>query len=119
MRYRALMLTLLMLPVQLPAAEEGIEAGARYSSTAFAYDIEPPAGTWVPWSALEDDYAHADMGYLGVRGYGAVVMPICWQGERPSQLALLEVFLSRFGEDYPTPFIESESMISKGDANGS
>ena len=119
MRYRALMLTLLMLPVQLPAAEEGIEAGARYSSTAFAYDIEPPAATWVPWSALEDDYAHADMGYLGVRGYGAVVMPICWQGERPSQLALLEVFLSRFGEDYPTPFIESESTISKGDANGS
>jgi tetratricopeptide (TPR) repeat protein len=45
-------------------------------------------------------------------------MPVCWQGERPSQLALLEVFLSRFGEDYPTPFVDSESEVSKGSANG-
>ncbi|MDH4004369.1 MAG: DUF3857 domain-containing protein [Gammaproteobacteria bacterium] len=119
MRYRALMLTLLMLPVQLLAGEDGVGSGARYSSNAFAYDIEPPAGTWVPWAALEDDYAHADAGYLGVSGYGAVVMPVCWQGERPSQLALLDVFLSRFGEDYPSPFIDSESEVSKGNANGS
>jgi tetratricopeptide (TPR) repeat protein len=110
---------LLLLPLQLLAAEDDLDPGASYSSGAFAYAIEPPAGTWVRWSALADDYAHADVGYLGVNGYGAVVMPVCWQGERPSQLALLEVFLSRFGEDYPTPFVDSETEVSKGRASGS
>jgi hypothetical protein len=118
MRYRALMLTLLLLPVQLLAGEDGYGPEARYSSSAFAYQVDPPAGMWVPWSALDDDYAHADAGYLGVSGYGAVVMPVCWVGERPSRLALLEVFLSRFGEDYPTPFIDTESEVGKGAASG-
>ena len=119
MRYRAPTLLLLLLPLQLLAGEDDLDPGASYSSGAFAYEIEPPAGTWVRWSALADDYAHADVGYLGVNGYGAVVMPVCWQGERPSQLALLEVFLSRFGEDYPTPFVDSEREVSKGRASGS
>ena len=118
MRYRALMLTLLLLPVELLAGEDGFGAEARYSSSAFAYQVDPPAGMWVPWSALDDDYAHADAGYLGVSGYGAVVMPVCWVGERPSRLALLDVFLSRFGEDYPTPFIDTESEVGKGAASG-
>ena len=118
MRYRALMLTLLLLPVQLLADEDGFGPGARYSSSAFGYQVDPPAGTWVPWSALEDDYAFADAGYLGVSGYGAVVMPVCWRGEAPSRLALLEVFLSRFGEDYPTPFIDSEAEAGKDGARG-
>ena len=46
-------------------------------------------------------------------------MPFCWQGERPTQLAHLEVLLSRFGEDYPTPFVDSETEVSKGRASGS
>jgi tetratricopeptide (TPR) repeat protein len=112
------MLALVVLPVQLLAGEDGVASEVRHSSSAFAYQLDPPAGTWVPWSALEDDYAHADAGYLGVGGYGAVIMPVCWQGEGPSQLALLEVFLSRFGEDYPTPFIDTESPLSKGGAKG-
>jgi tetratricopeptide (TPR) repeat protein len=118
MRYRAIMFTLLLLPVQLLAGEDSVAPVARYSSSAFAYQLELTAGTWVPWSALEDDYAHADVGYLGINGYGAVIMPVCWQGERPSQLALLEVFLSRFGEDYPTPFVDTESAVEKGAASG-
>ena len=112
MRYRAPTLLLLLLPLQLLADDDQPDPGASYSSGAFAYEIEPPAGTWVRWSALADDYAHADVGYLGVSGYGAVVMPVCWQGEKPSRLALLEVFLSRFGEDYPTPFVDSEAISS-------
>ena len=118
MRYRAPTLLLLLLPLQLLADDDQPDPGASYSSGAFAYEIEPPAGTWVRWSALADDYAHADVGYLGVSGYGAVVMPVCWQGEKPSRLALLEVFLSRFGEDYPTPFVDSEAEVAKGDATG-
>ena len=118
MRYRALLLTLSLLPLQLLGADGGYGVDGHYRSGTFAYEIEPAAETWVPWSALGDDYAHADSGYLGVLGYGSVVMPVCWQGERPSQNALLEVFLSRFGEDYPTPFIESESDVSKNGARG-
>jgi tetratricopeptide (TPR) repeat protein len=118
MHYRALTLTLLLLTPPLLAAEGGLGPGERYSSSTFGYAVEPPAGTWVPWSALGDEYARADTGYLGINGYGAVVMPVCWQGERPSQRALVEVFLARFGEDYPTPFIHTESQVEKGSASG-
>jgi transglutaminase-like putative cysteine protease/tetratricopeptide (TPR) repeat protein len=118
MRYRALLLTLSLLPMQLAAGEDDADPAGRYVSGAFGYEIDPPAGTWIAWRALEDDYAHADTGFLSERGYGAVVMPFCWQGEAPSRLALLEVFMSRFGEDYPTPFVHTESDVDKGDATG-
>jgi tetratricopeptide (TPR) repeat protein len=118
MRYRALLLTLSLLPMQLLAGDNVPGSAGRYVSGAFAYEIDPPAGTWMAWPALDDDYAYADVGYLGVSGYAAVVMPVCWQGEAPSRLALLEVFLSRFGEEYPTPFVHSESDVSKGSATG-
>jgi hypothetical protein len=118
MGYRALLLTLSLLPIQVLGADGEYGVDGHYRSGTFAYEIDPPAETWVPWSALADDYAHADSGYLGVFGYGSVVMPVCWQGERPSQGALLEVFLSRFGEDYPTPFIKSEADVSKNGARG-
>jgi len=118
MPYRALLLTLSLLPIPLLASDGDVGRAERHVSDAFAYEIDPPAATWVSWPALGDDYAHADAGYLGVRGYGAVIMPVCWQGEPPSRLALLEVFLSRFGEDYPTPFVHSESDVSKDGASG-
>lgn len=118
MRYRALLLTLSLLPIPSPGADGEYGDDGRYRSATFAYEIAPPAQTWVPWSALADDYAHADSGYLGVFGYGSVVMPVCWQGDAPSQGALLEVFLSRFGEDYPTPFIKSEADVGKDGARG-
>ena len=118
MRFRALLITLSLLPLQLLAADGGYGVDRHYRSGTFAYEIDPPVETWVPWSGLEGDYAHADSGYLGVFGYGSVVMPVCWEGERPSQNALLEIFLSRFGEDYPTPFIKSESDVSKYGARG-
>jgi tetratricopeptide (TPR) repeat protein len=118
MQNRALLLTLSLLPVQLLGADDGYGVDGHYRSGTFAYEIGSPADIWAPWSALEDDYAHADSDYLGVFGYGSVVMPVCWQGERPSQNVLLDVFLSRFGEDYPTPFIKSESDVDKNGASG-
>ena len=118
MRYRALLLILSLLPVQLLAAADRTGVAGRHVSDAFAYEIDPPAGAWAPWPDLAEDYANADVGFLSVNGYGAVVMPVCWQGEAPSRLALLDVFLARFGEDYPTPFIHTESEVSKGDAQG-
>ncbi|MCH7835035.1 MAG: DUF3857 domain-containing protein, partial [Proteobacteria bacterium] len=73
---------------------------------------------WLPWSDLDDDYSYADVGALATKGYGAVVMPVCWQGQRPTQLALVDVYMEQFGEQYPTSFITFEAPIEKGDANG-
>lgn len=118
MRYGALLLTLFVLPALTLADEESFKLGGDHESRAFAYEIDVPLGSWFKWSDLEDDYPYADAGFLGIEGYGAVLMPVCWEGPRPTQLALLEVFLERFGEDYPTPFVQSETDISKGDATG-
>ncbi len=118
MRYGALLLTLFLLPALTQADDEGFKLGGSHESRAFAYEVDVPLGTWFKWSDLEDDYNYADSGFLGIEGYGAVVLPVCWEGPRPTQLALLEVFMERFGEDYPTPFVHSETDVSKGDATG-
>jgi len=90
----------------------------QYRSSAFAYKLAADPDIWFPWADLENDYELADTGALGAKGYGAVVMPFCWQGMRPTHLALLDVFLEQFGEEYPTPFITHEEPILKGDATG-
>ena len=112
------MLTLFLLPGLVQADDEGVSLGGSYKSQTFAYELDAPLGVWFKWPDLEDDYAYADSGTLGLKGYGAVVMPVCWDGARPTQLALLEVFMERFGEDYPTSFVRSETAVNKGDATG-
>lgn len=89
-----------------------------YRSEVFAYSLSANKKIWFPWSDIEDSYAVADIGALGAKGYGSFVMPFCWQGARPAQLALLDVFMEQFGEDYPTPFITEERPIEKGAATG-
>ena len=89
-----------------------------YRSSAFAYELAADPDIWFPWADLENNYEIADTGALGAKGYGAVVMPFCWQGMRPTHLALFDVFLEQFGEEYPTPFITNEKPILKGDATG-
>ena len=118
MRYGPLILLLVSLPGLSPAEERAFGFAGDYESRAFAYRLDLPMGTWFQWSDLRDDYTYADSGYLGIKGYGAVVMPVCWRGERPPQPALLEIFMQRFGEDYPTPFVRSESHVEKGKATG-
>ncbi len=112
------MLTLFLLPGLVQADDEGVSLGGSYKSQTFAYELDAPLGVWFKWSDLEDDYAYADSGTLGLKGYGAVVMPVCWDGARPTPLALLEIFMERFGEDYPTPFVLSETAVNKGGATG-
>jgi transglutaminase-like putative cysteine protease len=107
-----------LLPGLSQAGEPAFGIGGDYESRAFAYRLDVPMGSWFKWSDLKDDYTYADSGYLGIKGYGAVVMPVCWQGERPPQTALLEIFMQRFGEEYPTPFVQSESEVTKGTASG-
>ena len=112
------MLALLLTPLSAVADGQDLGPAGGHRSDAFGYSLDVPAGTWLPWSNLEEDYTYADAGFLSMKGYGVVTMPVCWQGERPNQLALLEVFMERFGEEYPTPFVESETEVRKGDATG-
>ena len=90
------------------AADPDVKQVGAYESTAFAYRMDANEKLWFPWTDFEEDYPLADIGALGAKGYGAVVMPFCWSGERPNQLALLDVFMEQFGEDYPSPLISSE-----------
>mgnify|MGYP001818015861 FL=1 len=115
MRFAAL--ALILLPLTTVFGQER-PADFAHRSATFGYVFDAPRITWLPWSDLEDDYTYADSGFLGIKGYGAVVMPFCWQGRRPNQVALLEVFLERFGEPYPTPFLQSETDISRGGMTG-
>ena len=115
MRFWAL--ALLLLPAALLTAQER-SGQSDYRSEVFGYAFVAPQLMWVPWSDLGDDYEYADAGFLGVKGYGAVIMPFCWQGSPPNQVALNEVFLERFGESYPTPFIDSETEIERDGMRG-
>lgn len=89
-----------------------------YRSAAFAYALSADGDIWFPWGSLSDDYPYADTGALGSKGYGAAIMPYCWQGNRPTELAILDVFMDRFGEDYPSPFITSEDRIERAGMTG-
>jgi transglutaminase-like putative cysteine protease len=119
MRYGPLTLLLTLLPGMSPADETVSGVDGNYESQAFAYRVEVPMGTWFKWPDLQDEYTYADSGYLGIKGYGAVVMPVCWQGDRPPRTALLEIFMQRFGESYPTSFIQTETDVTKDSATGS
>ena len=115
MRFAAL--ALILLPLATIHGQERA-ADSAFRSETFGYAFDAPRVAWLPWSDLQDDYTYADSGFLGIKGYGAVVMPFCWQGSRPNEVALLEVFLERFGEPYPTPFLQSETDLSRGGMSG-
>ena len=100
------------------AVSELVKQVDDYESAAFAYRMNTDTSIWFPWTEFEDDYPFADIGALGAKGYGAVVLPFCWAGDAPNQLALLDVFFEQFGEDYPTPFITHEEPIEKAGALG-
>ncbi len=99
-------------------ADTPAKAVDEYRSDAFAYSLAADKDVWFPWGGLSEDYPYADTGALGSKGYGAAVMPYCWQGKPPTQLAVLDVFMDRFGEDYPSPFITSEEPISRDGMSG-
>jgi tetratricopeptide (TPR) repeat protein len=118
MRFGPLILLLTLLPCLSSADDTAFGIGGDYESRAFAYGLDVPMGSWFRWRDLQDDYTYADSGYLGMKGYGAVVMPVCWRGEGPPHTALLEIFMQRFGEEYPTSFVQSETAVTKGDSIG-
>jgi len=89
-----------------------------YRSDVFGYRFHARARGWLAWTDLEESNDGADIGVLSARGYGAVVMPFCWQGARPTDNAVYRVMMQQLGEDYPSDFITEEHEIQKGGAVG-
>ena len=89
-----------------------------YRSEVFGYRFRARGNGWFNWADLKETNDGADVGALSARGYGAVVMPVCWRGDRPNDIALYKVIMKQFSEDYPSPFISKELDVSKGNATG-
>jgi len=89
-----------------------------YRSTTFGYRFRARDRGWYSWTDLADTNEGADFGALATRGYGAVVMPVCWEGPRPTNNAIYRVMMQQFGEDYPSDFITEEFDIEKDGATG-
>ena len=89
-----------------------------HRSAAFGYRFRARASMWFDWTDLKDTNDGADVGALSSRGYGAVVMPVCWNGAPPTDDAVFRIIMQQFGEDYPSGFITSERNVKKGDASG-
>ncbi len=89
-----------------------------YRSPTFGYRFRARARGWFPWGDLSETNDGADMGALSSKGYGAVVMPVCWEGPAPTANAVYRIVMQQFGEDYPSDFISEEHDVRKGDAHG-
>jgi len=89
-----------------------------YRSTTFGYRFRARDRGWYSWTEIAETNEGADFGALAARGYGAVVMPACWDGPRPTNSAIYRVMMQQFGEDYPSDFITEEFDIEKSGATG-
>ena len=89
-----------------------------YRSATFGYRFRARDRGWYGWSDLSETNEGADFGALAARGYGTAVMPMCWEGARPTNNAIYRVMMQQFGEDYPSDFITEELDIEKDGATG-
>ena len=89
-----------------------------YRSPTFGYRFRARNRGWFPWADLSETNDGADVGALSSKGYGAVVMPVCWEGPAPTANAVYRIVMQQFGEDYPSDFITEEREVQKGDARG-
>ncbi len=89
-----------------------------YRSTTFGYRFRATDKRWYPWTDVADTNEGADFGALALGDYGAVVMPVCWKGARPTDTALYRVMMQQFSEDYPSAFITREEDVVKDGASG-
>ncbi|MBT8098640.1 MAG: hypothetical protein KJO82_02765, partial [Gammaproteobacteria bacterium] len=101
-----------------PVRDDVVKMVDAYTSDPFGYRLSADPESWFPWADLHDDYPFADTGALGGKGYGAAILPFCWTGAPPTQLAMLDVFMERFGEDYPSDFITAEKPVSRDGLSG-
>jgi tetratricopeptide (TPR) repeat protein len=106
-----------------PAANKSAVAVAAktirdYRSEVFGYRFRARDSGWYAWTDLRESNDGADIGVLSTKGYGSVVMPVCWQASRPTQTAVYRIMMQQFGEDYPADFITEEKDVEKDGATG-
>ena len=89
-----------------------------YRSPTFGYRFRARDRGWYSWTDLAETNDGADFGALSARNYGAVVLPACWQGARPTDNAIYRVMMQQFGEDYPSDFVFEEQDVEKDGAAG-
>lgn len=89
-----------------------------YVSPTFGYRFRARDKGWFGWPDLAETNEGADFGALAARGYGTAVLPVCWEGTRPTNTAIYRVMMQQFGEDYPSGFITREADIQKDGATG-
>jgi tetratricopeptide (TPR) repeat protein len=89
-----------------------------FRSATFGYRFRAREKAWFEWADLKETNEGADIGALSTKGYGTVVMPMCWKGAPPTHNAIYRIMMQQFGEDYPSDFISSEQDIRKGNATG-
>ena len=89
-----------------------------YRSATFGYRFRATDRRWYPWPDVAETSEGADFGALGLGDYGAVVLPVCWEGARPTDTVLYRVMMQQFSEDYPSAFITREEDVEKHGATG-
>jgi tetratricopeptide (TPR) repeat protein len=103
------------------AVEQVVAAGddiRDYHSPTFGYRFRARDRGWYASSNLRETNEGADFGALATLDYGLVVMPVCWEGSRPTDNVIYRVMMQQFGEDYPSAFIFDEKDIKKDGASG-
>lgn len=89
-----------------------------HDSKTFAYRFRADKKDWFGWTDLAEDYEGADLGALSSKGYGAVVLPVCWSGSKPAENAIYSVMMQQFGEGYPSKFIKEERPLEREGVTG-
>ncbi|HSD68081.1 MAG TPA: DUF3857 domain-containing protein [Woeseiaceae bacterium] len=89
-----------------------------YDSKTFAYGFRAGNKEWFGWADLAEDYEGADLGALSSKSYGAVVLPVCWNGPKPAETAIYSVMMQQFGEAYPSKFVKEERLLERDGVTG-
>jgi transglutaminase-like putative cysteine protease len=105
-----------------PDASVGAVARVRsvndYTSKTFAYRFRTNSDDWLPWTDLEDYFVAADLGTLSSEGYGAVVLPVCWNGPRPNDSAIYTLMMEEFIETFSADTFDEQTDFSKAGLSG-
>ena len=120
MKYLIIFLALVPLLALSDSSDDkaGVVSVSDYRSATFGFRFRSNPAKWYGWPEIDETYPHAALGALSASGYGAVVMPFCWTGPRPTERAVISVMLEQFGEDYPTEFIQEETPIKTAGVSG-
>ena len=64
------------------------KSASDYTSAVFGYQFQTNGNEWFAWDDLASEVDGGDIGALTANDHGSVVMPVCWQGDAPTQNAI-------------------------------